>query len=387
MAEAVEYSEDEVKALVESFKAIGVKPKADTPEALKAWMTDLVASGRISSKVDPTPHLGPTPPYAYVPKLSYFSGTSKDTDYDIWKYEVQSMSNDHLYSESIVMQAIRRAVKGEAARVLMHMGFSRSVREILDKFDSCFGFVQEGQTILAAFYNARQAEGEDVATFATKLEHMCNKAMRLGKVHPSQVDEMLKSALRTGINHDLRVLAGVKFELCRDFDTLRSELRKLELECNQQKAHCSSVSKTPPSSKDQRDTAIEKLTGMMKEMQKDVAALKSSHDTDTHVFSQQDQSQHQRGRGQSRPNFYDRGGQRSYDRGDQQRQQANHPPPTVGEYEEFQSYGDEIICYRCGQPGHVQYGCRVILDHQRRGGRDRYQRPSNSRGLMGRGRP
>jgi len=40
---------------------------------------------------------------------------------------------------------------------------------------------------------------------------------------------------------------------------------------------------------------------------------------------------------------------------------------------------DEPVCWRCGQPGHMQYGCRVRLDHTKR--------PLNYRRPMGRGGP
>ncbi len=41
---AVHFSEDEAKQLVETLKQMGVKPRADNPTDLKAWMASYVAA-------------------------------------------------------------------------------------------------------------------------------------------------------------------------------------------------------------------------------------------------------------------------------------------------------------------------------------------------------
>ncbi len=101
----------------------------------------------------------------FCPKISFFSGGPKETEYDIWRYEVLGLVADHLCSEEQILQAIRRSVKGEAARILMRMGHAIKVHTILAKFDACFGLVQEGQSVLAAFYNCKQANGEPGYSF------------------------------------------------------------------------------------------------------------------------------------------------------------------------------------------------------------------------------
>ncbi len=133
---------------------------------------------------------------------------------------------------------------------------------------------------------------------------------------------------------------------------------------------------------------------MMKDMQKDINDLKSSSQQEQqhpHVFAQQpmEQQQQQRGRGQQQFNNF-QPLSRSFSRGGQHRPQFDRPqfdrpqPPTDPQYEESCNFAGDIICYRCGQVGQVQYGCRVILDHQRRGGRGRYG-SSNYRGSYGEG--
>ncbi len=147
--------------MLESFRALGVKPKADTPEDLKNWLA--TAGGRAT---DPVPAV-PLSHRPYFPKLSMFSGGPKDTEYDLWKYEVEGLKADRLCSDEHVLQAIRRSVRGEAARTLVRMGHTVTVESVLAKFDACFGLVQEGQSVLAEFYSSKQAVGESVSVLPT----------------------------------------------------------------------------------------------------------------------------------------------------------------------------------------------------------------------------
>ncbi len=91
----------------------------------------------------------------------------------------------------------------------MRMGHMISVKEILAKFDACFGLVQEGQSILAAFYGCKQGEGEKVSLFAARLGDLLGRAIQVGKVHPTMQNEMLVSALRGGHHNQPKNVSGL----------------------------------------------------------------------------------------------------------------------------------------------------------------------------------
>lgn len=89
-------------------------------------------------------------------RISFFSGEEKDS-YDLWKYEVICLMKES-HSEQSILQAIRRSVKGEAAKVIMRLGVGANVQEILSKLDSIYGNVLEKEDILAEFYSAKQRD-------------------------------------------------------------------------------------------------------------------------------------------------------------------------------------------------------------------------------------
>lgn len=385
----MEFTEEEVNEMVASFKALGVKPKAETPDALKAWLASEAASLGHASGFPP-PSFGVPPPIGHFgPKLSYFSGGPKDTEYDIWRYEVQGLVTGHMCPEEQLMHSIRRSVKGEAARILMRMGHMISVKDVLAKFDACFGLVQEGQSILAAFYGCKQGEGEKVALFAARLEDLLGRAIQVGKVHPTMQNEMLVSALRAGITTNLKMLAGYKFEKYTNFDALLIELRRVEDEMASDARPCNVLSAASQSSaKEQKRDDMSKLTGMVNQMQKDVAELSKrvsdsgTYTGDTHHSNRDSnpgRSYGHRGRGQRGRGGYD----------SQQWQPPGGQPPDFDvspdneQYQDGSNYQGDIICWKCGQAGHIAIGCRVIVDHMRRPPRGNL----NWRRPMGRGRP
>ena len=56
-----------------------------------------------------------------------FCGDSKsDATYDVWRYEVECLLNES-YKPETISHAIRRSLKGEASRVVMHLGPGASI--------------------------------------------------------------------------------------------------------------------------------------------------------------------------------------------------------------------------------------------------------------------
>jgi len=80
-----DFSPAEATQLVETFKALDVKPKADTPEDLQAWMLNYLTSQGKVPKQEQGAKILPG-----FPRIATFSGdpaAKGDTTFDLWKYE------------------------------------------------------------------------------------------------------------------------------------------------------------------------------------------------------------------------------------------------------------------------------------------------------------
>lgn len=140
------------------------------------------------------------------------------------------MNEKTTHSFEAITQAVRRLVKGEAGVVLMHLGEHASIFDILQKFDCKFGSIDEKETIMSEFYNAKQKEEEDVSTWSCRLEKILSQALINGKVKKTESDEMLHDMVYKGLRPELKDKAHYEKEKYKSFDDFRVVLRKIERE-------------------------------------------------------------------------------------------------------------------------------------------------------------
>ena len=333
------------RKLLSSFRALGVTPKADTKEDLEGWMKSYVgAAASVKEETGPKEHTPTSTWPPATPRLSVFTGsaTRKDTEatYDLWKYEVICLQSGKCYKDHVILEAVRRSLRGEAARVAMRLGTQSSLDELLAKFDSIYGAVQVKECALADFYCARQQDSEDVSQWSCRLEDLLSKAVATGKVQQSEMNEMLRCMFWTGLRQQLKDRSGHKFDAIKDFDQLRRAIRLVE----QDTAHQSVTTKKTATSKaaqpQAEDTRLQALEGQIHRLTAELNALK------------QQQSQE----GPSQQGHRDR---------QQGRRNWTNQSPQGGSNASQRS--DVPVCFRCGEKGHLKIGCRVRLDHSWRG--------------------
>lgn len=337
------FQQTEIESMSKVFTQLGIKPKADTPEQFAQWLEEYQKGAKPKLKNETPVMEGASALSASSqilekhPRLPTFSGDKKgETNFDLWKYEVQCLLKDN-YSETAISQAIRRSLKGDAARIVMVLGPDANITDILSKFESVYGTIHSKATVLSTFYSAKQRDDESVAAWGCRLEELLNEALKKGLIQASATNDMLKNMFYEGLRSELKDITGFLFDKIPNFDDLRHEVRIKEEEMNQRKKS----RKTERTQAVSANEDLQEIKAMIQNLNRDVSEMKKrvyTRDEDTYGEKSQTSqySKGNRGRGQS------------YKKGQRKGRQSD----------------EDIICYRCGQPGHLKYGCRVRLDHK-----------------------
>ena len=311
----------------------------------------------------------------YSPKLSYFSGTgdSKDTPYEVWKFEVMNLLlevREGHYSEQEVTTAVKKSLRAEAGKVAMRLGVHASVNEILTKFEGIYGTVEDSECLLVQFYNAKQGEEDSVSHWGCRLEDLLDRAQQTTHLDPRSKNDMLRSKFWSGLVTPLKESSRHKFDVVQDFDQLRIQVRKIE---NESKTNTEPKDKPK---KGQAKMASVELNNNKSELDELKGIVKSlSTKMNEFLEPQKGTNVNQtRGRGAGRSRFphsgryntYRSGRGRSYNQHYNQHNAYQGGPTWPKQWYGQQSGGEFVpgavpSCWRCGQPGHLKIGCRTKL--------------------------
>ena len=267
------------------------------------------------------------------PRLSQFSGESgnkNEVSYAQWSFEVKGMQRDGTYSEGSVLQTIRRSLKGKAGEVLLHLGDDVTVKEVLAKLELVFGNVLPAEAILERFYMARQEEGENVATWACRIEDLVTQLKgKDASAMPGTPAGMIRSKFYSGLRAGtLKSALRHKFDSGASYGELLMSAQVVELEETTEKK-ASAKANQAVAVDSQLAKKLDKVLASLDDVQKRLARL---------------EGQEPRGAG-SQANQGNQGqGQGSQGQGNRGKQPFQ-PRPFRGN------------CYKCGQFGHPQFRC------------------------------
>ena len=76
-----------------------------------------------------------------------------------------------VYPQHLILESIRRSLKGRARSVLLHLGEAACVRDIVSELEGIYGNVSSSERLKEQFYSAQQNEHESVADYSLRLEH------------------------------------------------------------------------------------------------------------------------------------------------------------------------------------------------------------------------
>lgn len=211
--------------------------------------------------------------YSY-PKFTIFSGEEPkpktEATYEEWAYEVNCIRKEDVHLEYKLAQAIRKSLRGQAKRVVMPLGTSATVEEMVVKLEKIFGNVASGESILQSFYLASQRADESVAAWGLRLEEILQVAIKKGHIEPEKKNGMLRSKFWKALKSEkLKNATRVYFETTKDFENLRREVRAEE---HEMKLAATGVQHRPVNVQDQKedsklDLLMKKINDLEKQMQ------------------------------------------------------------------------------------------------------------------------
>jgi len=213
---------EEQKALLGALE----KLRVSTPEELET----LVRNGAAEQKEIVIKEEKVRDPGKY-PRISLFYGEQGkgEVNYRTWRYEVNCLIKEKMYSKDSLLLGIRRSLRGEAAAMAMRLGESASVGDVLDTFHAAFGNTETPESILKKFHGCVQEKGEPVVRYAARLEELFSMAIELGALSRSQ-NMVLKSVFHEGLHVDLKLASMYKYEIVSEYNDFKTEVRKLEAE-------------------------------------------------------------------------------------------------------------------------------------------------------------
>lgn len=168
-----------------------------------------------------------------VPKLPIFSGDDQkgEVSFEVWRFELKCVMIDDSIDDSLVLQAIRRSLRGTARQMLIPLGEKATCQDIIAKLDTLYGNVSSSETVLQKFYTECQRDNENVTSYGCRLENLLQIAIDSGHISVSARNDMLRSKFWTGLKDDrLKTQTRHKYDSIMDFNILFKEIRAVEQE-------------------------------------------------------------------------------------------------------------------------------------------------------------
>ena len=108
----------------------------------------------------------------------------KDAPYEAWKYEVQSLMREGVYSAQVIATSAKKSLRGEEDKIARRLGCDASVEDTIRKFDGIYGTVEYSNVLISQFYSAVQLPDESVSAWGCRLEDLLHRALTSGLSMP-----------------------------------------------------------------------------------------------------------------------------------------------------------------------------------------------------------
>ena len=271
------------------------------------------------------------------PKLATFYGEEGkgEVSWQTYKYAVESLITEGLYSSEQILMGMRGSLRGKASDKMRRLGHGILVEDVIDKLDKDYGDAESKLSVMSKFYACKQDTKETVQSSATRLEDLFDQAVHLNCLRRSDT-LLLKEKLHGGLLKDLRNLSVYHCDIAEDYDAFKFRLRQLESDANDSGSDVKgckatvTVGTAEKSRLDKMEQLLEQLNTKMAQLQKE---------------GEQRQSFKPFRSDRSRPQYQSEGSHCSY---------RPQRPTGAGTF--------QPTCYKCGRKGHMQRACPNATD-------------------------
>lgn len=234
-------------------------------------------------------------------RLRPFSGRipcpSSESDYDMWRNNVEFFLADPAMSATHVTRKIVESLFPPAATIVKHLGPNASPHEYLALLDSAYGIIDDGDELFAKFLNTNQDPGEKPSGYLQRLQTILSKVIKRNGLAAGDSDrQLLKQFCRGCWNNSLltslqleqrknnpppfsELLLSVRSE--EDRQAAKSSRMKQHLGANRIKVQSNTVSVEDYTADDDDEIKAapsdpRKLGIQMAKLQAQIASLKAS---------------------------------------------------------------------------------------------------------------
>ncbi len=241
-----------------------------------------------------------------------------------WRYEVTCLTMEG-HSKLVILQAVRRSLRGTAAEIMRNLGNQITVDKLLSRLDVTFGNVLSTEQLFQEFYSARQRPDESISGWAGRLEALLTQLREQGSLNPAASQDMLRSKFWSGLGSDSnRMSSRHKFDAGASYEELVKYVRKIDFEVRSLETTKSKKSSVQQMTSDQTVLKrLDDLCNMFGDFKKSISEIKDRLEV------------------LEKPNVL-----------------SQDKSPVLGEGKR-PKYRKKlaILCNRCGRRGHAQKNC------------------------------
>ena len=209
--------------------------------------------------------------HSQVPKVPFFSGDEQpqkgDVTYEEWRFEIRCLVSDDEITNNMLIQSIRRSLKGTARKMLIPLGEKATVAEILHKLDTIFGDVSTKGMVMQEFFNSLQRPEESVTAFGCRLESLLQTAIDNEHIARESKNDLLRHKFWTSLHSErLKSQTRHKYDTVLSYEELLREIRMVDREISSTPIMPAKKAQQHAQAADCPSTQIEKLEKKITEL-------------------------------------------------------------------------------------------------------------------------